>query len=539
MYVEMLDFHREQDASFVCDSYRKLKWVRERQHHRIAALQQEQENKAELDENVQDSVPIVESAPVAAETYDENTEDVLSGSPVDEADNPFNILVGDVLRGYNLSVACRGVLPVLGSDPLEVISIPCIRDGNSLTLCSVPGVGDFLVVFGGRVFRDTSMLVPRGVRQDPMLFERTRYTYSNSVYVFDLATNMWTRNECYGREPRERSDHSALFMAPQNLLIYGGRGRNGQVLRDFFALSLELWHWTQIDTSATPYERYWHGWCIAFDTERSWRQEPIIFLFGGKSDTLVYKDLYQLQTKHLKLLLADEEDHMRNDIRGGNEEPTVQREGRRVSVATQLLIKDRGQSRLPAWFLPDTVGKPPSARFGMQLVALEYEQLAVIGGWRTSKNKFNNTMKNRSLDVHILDLTTLVWSTPKLSTLVSAQPYVPSERLLFECFYSNKTLVLFGGHTYASNGETESFSACEDASTALYKLDVSRMIWRRQKFPVTSDKAVESQAVVPLPLAHLHSSNNAVFNGQAFTCSSEINSLQLQLTAFDIGAPRS
>ncbi|KAG2785596.1 hypothetical protein PC129_g657 [Phytophthora cactorum] len=530
MYVEKLDYHRSQDPSFVCDSNRKIKSVRDKQRRRLEARQQ-QNVQDDSHENAQDSTTIEQSL-TAEVKPDEEPEDSVPDTPVEDSNEPLDILMGDVLRGYNVSVTCLGALPAHGSDPLEAISVPCIREGNSLTLCSLLDIGDQLVVFGGRILRDISILVSRAVRTNLMQLERTRYTYSNTVYSFDVASSTWTRRECSGREPRERSDHSALFMAPQHLLIFGGRGRNGQVFRDFFALSLELWHWTQLDTSVTPYERYWHGWCIAFDTEQPWQQEPSIFLFGGKSDTLVYSDLHQLQTSRLKRLLADEEEHERKYTRSEDGETTAQRQlERKVSDAARVLVRQRP----PAWFVPNTVGKPPSARFGMQVVALENEQLTVVGGWRITKNKADKPRKSLSLDVHILDLTTLVWSTPRLSTLMTAQPYVPSERLLFECFYVHQTLVLFGGHTYASNGETESFTACEDASTVLYKLDVSRMIWRRQKFPVAVDDAAED--VITLPLAHSHCSNNAVLsNGRSFSCSSETDSVQLQLTAFDIRA---
>ncbi|ETP32017.1 hypothetical protein F442_19194 [Phytophthora nicotianae P10297] len=537
MYVETLDYHRNQDPNFVCDSYRKIKFVRDKQRRLLGARQQQQDSKDDSNENKQHSA-IIEPSLTTDVKPDAELEDVPD-TPVEDSNEPLDILVGDVLRGCNVSVTCRGALPAHGSDPLEAISVPCIREGNSLTLCSLPEIGNQLVVFGGRVLRDISILLHRAVRINPMQLERTRYTYSNSVYSFDIASNIWTRRECSGREPRERSDHSALFMAPQHLLVFGGRGRNGQMFRDFFALSLELWHWTQLDTSLTPYERYWHGWCIAFDTEQSWRQEPSLFLFGGKSDTLVYSDLHQLQTSRLKRLLADEEEHERICIRDSNGDVSSKRQlERQVSDAARAMIQEIERQRLPAWFVPNTVGKPPSPRFGMQVVALENEQLAVIGGWRISKSKEGKPRKGHSLDVYILDLTTLVWSTPRLSTLVSAQSYVPSERLLFECFYMNQTLVVFGGHTYTSNGETESFTACEDASTILYKLDVSRMIWRRQKFPVAVDNAAPEDAIA-LPLAHTHCSSNAVLsNGRSFTCSSEANSLQLQLTAFDIRAPR-
>jgi len=524
-YVERLDFQRDQDPTIACESYRKIKWVRAKQRRLLESPQQQQEKQVQSDETAEGNAPSEAAEPfVIVENHGLDQEGEALDSPIEDSKDPLDILLGDVLRGYNVSVTCRGALVAQGSDPLEAISIPCIREGNSLTLCSSPGIGDQLVVFGGRVLRDTSIVLPRAVRTDPMQLERARHTYSNSVYSFDVSSSVWTRRECSGREPRERSDHSALFMCPRHLLIFGGRGRNGQVFRDFFALSLELWHWTELDTSATPYERYWHGWCIAFDSEQQWQQEPSIFLFGGKSDTLVYSDLHQLQTTRLKRMLADEDEHERKHAREDDAGVTAQRmQDRRVSDAARLLMKERERQRLPAWCVPNTVGKPPSARFGMQMVPMENEQLAVIGGWRTPKRS------SGSLDVHILDLTTLVWSKPKLSTLVCAQPHVPSERLLFECFFVHQTLVLFGGHTYAFNGETESFTACPDAASTLYKLDVSRMIWRQQT--TTSDDA-------PLPSAHTHSSNNAVLNGHLFTCSSGPGSLQLQLSTFDFRAPR-
>ncbi|KAF4129605.1 hypothetical protein GN958_ATG21100 [Phytophthora infestans] len=535
VYVEKLDYHRNQDPRFVCDSCRKIKFVRDKQR-RLGGNQQQQDNKDDSLEGAHESPTVQPSLAVDVKSNDEPED--IPDTPVEDSKEPLDILVGDMLRGYNVSVTCRGALSAYGSDPFEAISVPCIREGNSLTLCSLPDIGDQLVLFGGRVLRDISILLPRAVRMKSMQLERTRYTYSNSVYSFNIGSSTWTRRECSGREPRERSDHSALFLAPQHLLVFGGRGRNGQVFRDFFALSLELWHWTQLDTSATPYERYWHGWSIAFDTEQPWQQEPSIFFFGGKSDTLVYSDLHQLQTARLKRLLVDEEKSGRNHICGDDDEAASKRRlERQVSHAARVLVKEHERQRPPAWFVPKTVGKPPSARFGMQVVALENEQLAVVGGWRIRKSRSDKPKKSRSLDVYILDLTTLVWSTPRLSTLVCAQPYEPSERLLFECFYAHHTLVIFGGHTYASNGETESFSPCEDASSMLYKLDVSRMIWRRQKCPVAIDNAAEN--AVTLPLAHSHRSNNLVLNdGRAFTCSSEADTLQLQLTVFNIGAPR-
>ncbi|RLN75961.1 hypothetical protein BBJ28_00009589 [Nothophytophthora sp. Chile5] len=530
MYVQELDLQRDQNAAFVCDSYRKLKWRRSKQLRRQEESQHERNGSHDgEEEEARRHGQIAHGSTTVRHAVDENpNEELAAAMPMGVDDNdPFNILLGDVLRGQDVAVTCHGTLPARASDPLGAISVPCVREGNSLTLCCSEECGQQLVVFGGRVLRDTAVLLPRAVRTDPMKFERVRYTYSNSVYAFDVATSTWARRECSGREPRERSDHSALSLAPHHLVIFGGRGRNGQVFRDFFALSLSQWHWTQVETDAPPLERYWHSWCMSSDTEQRWQQEPSIFLFGGKSDTVVYGDLQQLPTARLKLLLAAAE----GDEREAAEHKP--QEVRRESDAARLLLKERELQKLPSWLVPQTVGKPPTSRFGMQVVALENEQLAVIGGWRVRKSKDPKAKKNRLLDVHILDLAVLVWSTPRLSTVMSAQPFVPSERLLFECFYAEHTLILFGGHTYVSNGETESFTACEDAKT-LYKLDVAHMIWRRQEFPGIADSTAGPAATGALPAPHPHNSTNAIVNGYGFTCSSEPASLQLQLSKIEV-----
>lgn len=102
-------------------------------------------------------------------------------------------------------------------------------------------------------------------------------------------------------------------------------------------------------------------------------------------------------------------------------------------------------------------------------------------------------MEAKPLDVHILDTVTLLWSTPQLLSLVCATPAVPAARMLFECFYADQMLVVYGGHTYAQNGESEPFTGSPDARQALYSLDMSRMIWRRQE--------------LPLPPPHVHNSS--------------------------------
>ncbi|KAF1333759.1 hypothetical protein FI667_g2431, partial [Globisporangium splendens] len=117
----------------------------------------------------------------------------------------------------------------------------------------------------------------------------------------------------------------------------------------------------------------------------------------------------------------------------------------------------------------------------------------------------------------------MVWSTPRLSSHVCTL-MTPVERMLFECFFAFNTLIAFGGFTYATNGETESYTRRED-DRVLYKLDVNRMIWRRQPLAFDSDWC---------PAPHVHASSNAMLGNRAFSCFVPTEHTHMELAAFDI-----
>lgn len=216
--------------------------------------------------------------------------------------------------------------------------MPCKRDGNSLTLCRLDEKQQLLVVFGGRVLQDTAILRPSAVEaKDPVLLERIRYTFSNAVYVYDMVTQLWRFQECTGKPPKERSDHSALFLAPRYLLVFGGRGRNGQVFRDLHALSLESWRWWQVEHENAPMERYWYGWCAGDSSS--------IFLFGGRSDALVYGDLAQLRASSVANWLEAQEQQLELQAAAASVSEMVT--PRRTASPAWMYPPHGGQAALP------------------------------------------------------------------------------------------------------------------------------------------------------------------------------------------------
>uniref|UniRef100_K3WHE6 Uncharacterized protein n=1 Tax=Globisporangium ultimum (strain ATCC 200006 / CBS 805.95 / DAOM BR144) TaxID=431595 RepID=K3WHE6_GLOUD len=535
MYVESVDARRQEDPSWSCDSYRKQQWTqRKRLQHleygmddvetklrEVREKAADEELQRQKQYEVQRARQAHEQAAAKARALLEAQQRALDAAQRQDLQRDLSVpLAFDAflheLVHHDVQVTCVPS-PLEGKpfDPLGAISVPCSREGNSLTLCcwQDPPKDDesdekgerncddkkqqqhqLLVLFGGRLLRDVTRLLPVAVKQDPMKLERVRYTYSNGVYTYDIASCVWKLQVCSGTAPRERSDHTGLFLKPHFLMIIGGRGRNGQIYNDVFALDLSKWQWTEIELDVPLLPRYWHATCYC-------ENDDSVYVFGGKSDVIVHGDLQRLDADRVREFLQ---------------------------VATvSSSLKSNPKPRC-LWSSPHTVGKAPSPRFGMRVLALDDERIAAIGGCRERKIKAFSAKhglqdKSKWMDFHILDTVTMIWSTPRLSSHVCTLT-TPVERMLFECFFAFNTVIVFGGFTYATNGETESHTRREDGRV-LYKLDVNRMIWRRQSLAHNSDWC---------PASHIHASSNAMLGNRAFSCSVSTEHTHMELAAFDI-----
>lgn len=550
-YVERVDAQQQREPSATFDSFRKYKWLQQKalRDHSVAAddllRYKEIDERAFVERGAlciheQLAQQLHHAAEAMAQKRAEKERRRLEAAALTLAKSgdrrdffvplAFEAFLEEIQES-DVDVRCSGSpLPVIPFDRLGAISVPSRREGNSLTLCcweqdTSENVGEVvvdeledsstntttrneqLVVFGGRVLQDVSVLVPAAVQKDPMKFERVRYTYSNGVYAYDIATSVWRFHECSGRAPRERSDHCAVFLEPRFLVVCGGRGRNGQIFRDTFALDVLSWQWMMVNTETRIIERYWHGCCVA--------QESVV-VFGGKSDVVTHGDLQLLDASVLRNHLLSLLDPTSSQAASTEPTPPVDKKDKKVKFKASSL----------AWICPHTVGRAPSPRFGMAVIALGSERIAVVGGHKAPKNKAKTKHEfkpsPRLMDVYILDTVAFIWSSPRLSSHVSMRTAAPTERMLFECFCHQHTLIVFGGFTYVTTSESESCTPRVDGEDpVVFKLDVNRMIWRRQ-------------VVEMLPVPHIHASANAVLGARAFTCGMSDQHTLLELLDFRI-----
>ncbi|DBA01341.1 TPA: hypothetical protein N0F65_001580 [Lagenidium giganteum] len=420
-------------------SFRKKRWIEKR---RLEEAERLRNLRFDLDLKPVESVVI--SVAEESERPETQGEQQLE---VDDEMNPFDELLNRLILN-EVDVGTAELMASRGTDLLHT-TIPAKREGCTLTLCRIGG-RDALVVFGGRVLADAYVMDPLTAvvhTTNPLAMNRFRYMYSNAVYWFDIFSTTWTWQKCTGAIPAGRSDHTTLLLEPDHLVIFAGRSRHGQILNDMFVLSLREWRWSEIrqGNKQWPSERYWHGCCL---------DEEHLFVFGGKTELYVHGDLMQLYTRKLREFLSQETN----------------------TVTTEAMSAGKNTVYFN-WRRPHTVGQPPKPRFGMALVPLSDDRIAVVGGWRGRKSVKPDELKHREpcVDFHVLDTVMLIWSTPKFSTHVAGL-HAPSQRFGFQWFYLHQTLVVFGGYTYEDG---ESYQARGDFGT-FYKLDVDRMIWRSQ-----------------------------------------------------------
>ncbi|GLD93406.1 hypothetical protein PINS_up001998 [Pythium insidiosum] len=460
-YVAQVDVEKQANPTAYVPSYQKARWMRGRNAKRDA----EATDKDAQGTTVSSNTEAIESAhsnqsSAAKRSIKYPNDHVGRRRPGDRqasisaisaiADDSIapTFEIDAFLREFiatDVNVSDARLLPSTASDPLAVTSFPSRREGYSLTLCREQR----LLVFGGRILKDLTNLLPLAASVEPFKLERVRYVFSNALYQYDIATGQWHLRQCSGRVPRERSDHTAAFVDPLYLVVCGGRGRHGAVFEDLFVLSVDDWHWSEIDTRTRVSERYWHAFGAL---------NGHFYVFGGKSDTHIFGDLQQLEANGVLRLLASEHEKAAS---GSHRDS-------RISVHTP-------------WIEPSTVGKAPSARFGARLVVIGNDQIIVIGGWRAKRGRDERGARlapPKTMDVFILDTATMVWTKPRVSSHVSSLT-APCERFLFDCCFAFGTLVISGGFTYSSDGALESYRPCEE-DQYVYKLDLRRMIWRRQ-----------------------------------------------------------
>ena len=118
------------------------------------------------------------------------------------------------------------------------------------------------------------------------------YVNFADVWAFDLATDTWTEVTTTGTGPSPRSSAVAFYDAPRDrLVVFGGNVSTGGLtltgVGDAFALNLATGEWQEIDTSAGPPPRLYHGG-VGMDGS--------LFIYGGTPnfDGPFYADTWAL-----------------------------------------------------------------------------------------------------------------------------------------------------------------------------------------------------------------------------------------------------
>lgn len=300
-------------------------------------------------------------------------------------------------------------------------NIPCSREGATLTMCNVS-----LVLFGGRFQRDESMLLPSA-----SIEKAYPYHYSNEVFCMDLTSNCWALVSCSGSEPPGRCDHTATFVKPNNIFVYGGRGQAGSVFGDLYALTLNTWTWSQIESIEDPAPRYWH--CTAICSKSN-----ILCVFGGKDLKVVHDDFWCFD-----LSSCDDRTRQRNK-----------------------------------WYRPLTLGANPAPSFGAALIDIGHNRLFYASGWNHGYVGKDHFMP---MELRILELENMIWM-PILqpSHIVGAPP--PSRRFSFQCYLLENTIIIVGGYVYPFSrlGKFVNTGYAEINEPFIYRFDLENRIWTHQ-----------------------------------------------------------
>ncbi|TMW55848.1 hypothetical protein Poli38472_008496 [Pythium oligandrum] len=164
-YVTQVDARRAAGSSSPIDSFRKLQWKQRRQaatDGTDSLIRSGDSTKgipeSAAEDNVHEAAPAL--MPSGVETVAEPT------TLFDEFINAFvasDVTISNIekLHGKQL-------------DPHGVLSIPSKREGNSLTLCTFEQC-HLLVVFGGRLLKDITQLLPNASAIDPLKLERIAF----------------------------------------------------------------------------------------------------------------------------------------------------------------------------------------------------------------------------------------------------------------------------------------------------------------------------------------------------------------------------
>mmetsp|Transcript_14214 Transcript_14214/g.23511 ORF Transcript_14214/g.23511 Transcript_14214/m.23511 type:complete len:545 (+) Transcript_14214:139-1773(+) len=272
--------------------------------------------------------------------------------------------------------------------------------------------------------------------------------FYNDLWKLDLERYRWTRCENVGGPwPTSRRGHTATLVG-NRLVVFGGRGNDEDLFNDIYILHTDTLQWSQPTvTGDIPAPRYGHS--VILTGELYSRTGAFLAIFGGCGDA-IYNDLFSL----------DLDTFYWTNFSQGLDAGSYWPEGRVGHTAdlvdgkmivfggagmggffneVLLLALDSGT---PVWTRPDmsmSVTPPPAPRRAHTSTRIGHTILVFGGGIGTESFS----------DIHILDTVTTSWvrslTDSTSGSIESSTEEKPSYRWGHSSTLVKSSLVIFGG----------------------------------------------------------------------------------------------
>lgn len=79
-----------------------------------------------------------------------------------------------------------------------------------------------------------------------------KYNATSDVYEYNIATNEWVKLSITEPIPPPRSSHACAYSNAESMIIYGGLGKDGDLLNDLWILDIAELKWKLVDFSSSP-----------------------------------------------------------------------------------------------------------------------------------------------------------------------------------------------------------------------------------------------------------------------------------------------
>ena len=110
----------------------------------------------------------------------------------------------------------------------------------------------------------------------------------NSVYLFNIDEKEWTKLTLKGEALNERAYHLMMLSGGDNIMVYGGKMKDGTISNDIFNVSISTTEVNKIEFEGGAQEkRYCMSSCEVIDTNDNYH----LMILGGKNEKNTYYEM--------------------------------------------------------------------------------------------------------------------------------------------------------------------------------------------------------------------------------------------------------